>query len=284
MAKKGRKRNGGDEAADDLKPMPGAKLTGKEYAKELRRLQTGLCHVQDWVKATGQRIVIVFEGRDAAGKGGTIRAITERCSPRVFRIVALPAPSDREKSQMYIQRYVPHFPAAGEVVIFDRSYYNRAGIEWVLGFCTEDQHRRFLELCPAFEKNMVENGIKLIKYWLEVNDEEQEQRFQARIDDPLRQWKLSPTDLQSRRRWYEYSRARDQMLDATDTPWAPWHIIGSDSKKHARLNCISHLLTLLPYEPVERPKVKMPKRSKKGAYDDLATMKGRRWIPEKYKI
>ena len=272
------KKNQGD--AIEAEP---AKLKRKAYEKELRRLQTELCRVQDWVRATGQRIVIVFEGRDAAGKGGTIRAITERCSPRVFRIVALPAPSDREKSQMYIQRYLPHFPAAGELIIFDRSYYNRAGIERVLGFCTEDQHRRFLQLCPAFEKLMVENGIRLIKYWLEVNDEEQERRFRARIDDPLRQWKLSPTDLESRRRWYDYSRARDEMLDATDTDWAPWHIVRSDSKRHARLNCISHLLSILPYQKVERPKVKMPTRSKKGAYNDVETMRQRRWIPEKFK-
>jgi polyphosphate kinase len=182
----------------------GAKLKRKEYEKELRRLQTELCLVQDWVKATGQRIVIVFEGRDAAGKGGTIRAITERCSPRVFRVVALPAPSDREKSQMYIQRYLPQFPAAGEVVIFDRSYYNRAGVERVLGFCTEAQHRAFLNLCPAFEKIMVDGGIRLIKYWLEVKESEQARRFDAHIRDPLRQWKLSPTDLESRRRWYDY--------------------------------------------------------------------------------
>jgi polyphosphate kinase len=260
-----------------------AKLSRKDYEKELRRLQTKLCLVQDWVKATGQRIVIVFEGRDAAGKGGTIRAITERCSPRVFRIVALPAPSDREKSQMYIQRYLPHFPAAGEVIIFDRSYYNRAGVEKVLGFCTAAQHRQFLDLCPAFEKIMVDNGLRLIKYWLEVQEAEQARRFEARIEDPLRQWKLSPTDLESRRRWYDYSQARDQMLDATDTPWAPWHIVRSDSKKHARLNCISHLLSLLPYQKIERPKVKLPKRSAKNAYDDIATMTGRHWIPETYK-
>jgi polyphosphate kinase len=194
--------------------------------------------------------------------------------------VALPAPSDREKSQMYIQRYLPHFPAAGEVIIFDRSYYNRAGVERVLGFCTEEQHRQFLNLCPAFEKIMVENGIRLIKYWLEVNEAEQGRRFEARIEDPLRQWKLSPTDLESRRRWYDYSRARDQMLDATDTPWAPWHFVRSDSKRHARINCISHLLSLIPYERVERPKVKMPKRSTKHAYDDIVTMKDRRWVPE----
>jgi polyphosphate kinase 2 len=261
----------------------GAKLKRKDYEKEMRRLQTELCLVQDWVKATGQRIIIVFEGRDAAGKGGTIRAITERCSPRVFRVAALPAPSDREKSQMYLQRYMPHFPAAGEVVIFDRSYYNRAGVERVLGFSTQDQVREFLNLCPAFEKIMVDNGIRVIKYWLEVKESEQERRFEARIRDPLRQWKLSPTDLESRRRWYDYSKARDEMFDATDTPWAPWHIVRSDSKKHARLNCISHLISLIPYKPVERPKVKMPKRSMKQAYDDMATMKERRWIPEPYK-
>src|SRR6266404_2132942 len=192
MAKKGRKRNGGDEAADDLKPTPGAKLTGKEYAKELRRLQTGLCHVQDWVKATGQRIVIVFEGRDAAGKGGTIRAITERCSPRVFRVVALPAPTEREKSQMYVQRYLPQFPAAGEVVIWDRSWYNRAGVERVMGFCSEDAVKRFLQVLPAFEKIMVESGIILLKYWLEVSMEEQTRRLEARINDGRKIWKLSP--------------------------------------------------------------------------------------------
>jgi polyphosphate kinase 2 len=266
------------KAAADSPP----KLSRKGYEKELLRLQTELCLVQDWVRATRQRIVIVFEGRDAAGKGGTIRAITERCSPRVFRIVALPAPSDREKTQLHIQRYLPHFPAAGEVIIFDRSYYNRAGIEKVLGFCAKEQHREFLDLCPAFEKIMVGNGIRLIKYWLEVTEEEQARRFEARIKDPLRQWKLSPTDLESRRLWYDYSRARDQMLDATDTPWAPWHIVRSDSKKHARLNCIRHLLGLLPYERFGRPKVKLPKRSMKHAYDDIATIEDRHWIPEVY--
>jgi len=266
-------------AAAESSPKP----LGKDYEKELRRLQTELCLAQDWVKATRQRIVIIFEGRDAAGKGGIIRAITERCSPRVFRIVALPAPSDREKTQMHIQRYLPHFPAGGEVMIFDRSYYNRAGIEKVLGFCTKAQHREFLNLCPAFEKIMTDNGIRLIKYWLEVKEEEQARRFEARIEDPLRQWKLSPTDLESRRLWYDYSRARDQMLDATDTPWAPWHIVHSDSKKNARLNCIKHLLSQLPYEKVERPKVRLPKRSMKHAYDDVTTMKDRRWIPDVYK-
>ena len=205
--------------------MARPRLKAKTYMKELRRLQAELCHLQEWVKATGQRIIVVFEGRDAAGKGGTIRAITERVSPRVFRVVALPAPSDREKSQMYIQRYLAHFPAAGEIVIFDRSWYNRAGVEYVLGFCTKEQRRRFLEICPLFEKQIVDSGIRLIKYWLEVGPGEQKRRFQARIEDPLRQWKLSPIDLESRRRWYDYSHARDEMFEATDTKFAPWHIV-----------------------------------------------------------
>ena len=219
-----------------------SKLKRKEYEKELRRLQAELCILQDWVKQKGLRVIVVFEGRDGAGKGGTIRAITERVSPRVFRLVALPAPSDREKTQMYIQRYMQHFPAAGEIVIFDRSWYNRAGVEYVMGFCTKEQHTRFLELCPVFEKYVVDAGIILIKYWLEVSNEEQERRFEARIEDPLRQWKLSPVDLPSREKWYEYSRARDMMLKATDTKHAPWYLVRSDDKKRARLNCISHLL------------------------------------------
>jgi len=263
-------------------PSSTAKLGLKEYTEALRQLQTELCLMQDWVKATGQRIIIVFEGRDAAGKGGCIRAITERVSPRVFRIVALPAPSDREKSQIYIQRYLTHFPAAGEVIIFDRSWYNRAGVEPVMGFCTKEQHKRFLEVCPEIERHIVDNGILLIKYWLEVNNEEQKRRFEARIEDPMRQWKLSAMDLPSRERWYDYSRARDQMLDATDRDYAPWHILRSDDKKRARLNLISHLLSLIPYQPVERPKVKLPERSMKHAYDDEATMVNRRWIPEKF--
>ena len=260
-----------------------AKLKNKEYEKTLRDLQAELCYVQDWVKATGKRIVIILEGRDAAGKGGTIKAITERVSPRVFRVVALPAPSDREKTQVYAQRYIQHFPAAGEIVIFDRSWYNRAGVEYVMGFCTKDQHRRFLDLCPFFEKNMVvDNGILLLKYWLEVGDEEQERRFRARIDDPVRQWKLSPMDLPSRERWYDYSRARDMMLEATDTDYAPWHIVHSDDKKRARLNLITHLLEQIPYEKIPRKKVKLPKRNLKHAYDDQVTIAGRRWIPEIY--
>ena len=256
------------------------KLKRKEYEKQLLELQGELCALQEWVKATGQRVMIVFEGRDAAGKGGTIKAITERVSPRVFRVVALPAPTDREKSQMYVQRYMAHFPSAGEVIIWDRSWYNRAGVEPVMGFCTEEQHRRFLELAPKFEKHILDNGIILVKFWLEVGDAEQERRFRARIEDPVRQWKLSAMDLPSRRRWYDYSRVRDQMLDATDTEWAPWNIVRSDDKKRARLNVITHLLKQIPYEPIPRKKVKLPKRDMKRAYDDEASMANRRWIPE----
>jgi polyphosphate kinase 2 len=252
----------------------------KEYEKELRKLQGELCRLQEWVKHKGLRVVIVFEGRDAAGKGGTIRAITERVSPRVFRVVALPAPSEREKSQLYIQRYIPHFPAAGEVVIFDRSWYNRAGVERVMGFCSKEECERFLELCPMFERHCVDAGIILIKYWLEVGDDEQKRRFEARLDDPLRQWKLSNMDLPSREKWYDYSRARDEMLEATDTKFAPWHILRSDNKRQARLNCITHLLSLIPYKEVSRPKVALPKRSEKHAYDDQASLEGRRFIPE----
>jgi polyphosphate kinase len=258
------------------------KLKRKQYEKELRRLQAELCKLQEWVKFKGLRIMVVFEGRDGAGKGGTIKAITERVSPRVFRVVALPAPSDRQKSQMYIQRYMAHFPAAGEIVIFDRSWYNRAGVEYVMGFCSKAEHRRFLELCPEVEKYVVGSGIQLIKYWLEVSNNEQKRRFEARITDPLRQWKLSPTDLPSRSHWYDYSHARDMMFKATDTKAAPWYILRSDDKKRARLNCISHLLSLIPYKKVKREKVKLLKRKNKGAYDDQATLKGRHLVPEKY--
>jgi len=259
-----------------------SRLSRKEYEKELRHLQVELCALQEWVKNQGFRIIVLFEGRDGAGKGGAIKAITERVSPRVFRVVALPAPSDRERSQIYMQRYVPHFPAAGEIVIFDRSWYNRAGVEQVMGFCTKEQHRRFLQLCPIIESFIVSSGIVLIKFWLEVSNEEQEKRFQARINDPLRQWKLSPTDLPSRTRWYDYSRARDMMLEATDTKTAPWYIVRFDDKKRARLNCIAQLLDLIPYKKVARIKVKMPKRSKRGAYDDQAMLEGRRFVPERY--
>ena len=254
----------------------------KKYEEELQQLQAGLCEVQEWVKANGLRVIIVFEGRDAAGKGGTIKAITERVSPRVFRVVALPAPSDREQTQLYVQRYLAHFPAAGEIVIFDRSWYNRAGVEHVMGFCTPKQYKRFLEQCPVFERNVVDNGLLLIKIWLEVGNEEQERRFIARMDDPLRQWKLSAMDLPSRAKWYEYSRARDAMLDATDTDIAPWHIVRSDDKRRARLNVIAFLLTVIPHHKIKREKVKLPQRSQKHAYDDEAALAGRRFIPEPY--
>jgi polyphosphate kinase len=259
-----------------------APMKRKKYERELRRLQAELCKLQDWVKHKGLRIIVVFEGRDAAGKGGTIRAITERVSPRVFRLVALAAPSDREKTQMYFQRYMQHFPSAGEIVIFDRSWYNRAGVERVMGFCTKEQYERFLELCPEAEKYIVDGGIILIKYWLEVGQKEQERRFEARIKDPLRQWKLSPMDLESFRRWYEYSGARDKMLEATDTKHAPWYIVRSDDKRRARLNCISHLLRLIPYKKAPRGKVRLPKRSMKDRYNDEISLKGRRFIPKKF--
>jgi polyphosphate kinase 2 len=253
-----------------------------KYEKELHKLQVRLCHLQRWVKEKGLRVVIVLEGRDGAGKGGTIRAITERLSPRVFRVVALPAPSDREKSQMYIQRYMQHFPAAGEVVIFDRSWYNRAGVEYVMGFCSPEQHKRFLELCPEMERYMVDGGIILIKLWLEVSNAEQKRRFEARIKDPLRQWKLSVMDLPSRKRWYDYSRARDVMLKRTDTRFAPWHIVRSDDKRAARLNAIAHLLSVIPHKKLRPEKVKLPKRSSKRAYDDDKSIARRRFVPERY--
>jgi polyphosphate kinase 2 len=267
-----------------LKPAAGSKpkMKRKAYEKELRKLQVELCHLQDWVKAKGARIIVVFEGRDAAGKGGTIKAITERVSPRVFRVVALPAPSDREKTQMFMQRYIQQFPAAGEIVIFDRSWYNRAGVEYVMGFCTEEQHRRFLELCPEIEKYIVDGGITLVKVWLEVGQEEQQRRFSARINDPLRQWKLSPMDLESYRRWYDYSRARDMMLEKTDSKHAPWHLVRSDDKRRGRLNCIAHILRSIPYKKVPHAKVKLPKRSGKARYDDQSALKGRNFVRETY--
>jgi polyphosphate kinase 2 len=264
--------------ADDTK----SPMKRKQYEKELRKLQTELCRLQEWVVHAGLRVIVVFEGRDAAGKGGTIKAIMERVSPRVFRLVALPAPSDREKTQLYAQRYMQHFPAAGEVVIFDRSWYNRAGVEYVMEFCTKQQYKAFAENCPKFESYITKAGIVLIKFWLEVGQEEQHRRFEARIEDPLRQWKLSPMDLESYARWYSYSRARDLMLDTTDTEEAPWYIVRSDDKRRARLNCIAHLLSLIPYEEVPREKVKLPKRSDKGEYDDQATLRGRNFVPEKY--
>jgi polyphosphate kinase len=258
------------------------KMKGKAYDKQMRKLQVELCRLQDWVKSEGARILIIFEGRDAAGKGGTIKAITERVSPRVFRVVALPAPSDREKTQMYLQRYMAHFPAAGEIIVFDRSWYNRAGVEYVMGFVDKDQHKRFLELCPQIEKYIVDAGIRLIKIWLEVGQEEQERRFLARINDPMRQWKLSPMDTESYRLWYDYSKARDLMLDATDTKHAPWHIVRTDDKRRGRLNCISHILDQIPYKKISRKKVELPKRSTKDKYDDQASLKGRKFVAERY--
>jgi polyphosphate kinase 2 len=258
------------------------KARNKAYEKELGRLQAELCRLQDWVKQEGLRVIVLFEGRDGAGKGGTIRALTERVSPRVFRVVALPAPTEREKSQVYMQRYLAHFPAAGEVVIFDRSWYNRAGVEYVMGFCSKEQHRQFLQRAPEVEKYIVSSGIILLKYWLEVGNDEQEKRFKARITDPVRQWKLSPMDLPSREKWYEYSRARDMMLEATDTKHAPWFVLRSDDKKSARLNLISHLLDQIPYKKVKKPKIKLPERQKKHAYDDQKSIARRHFVPERF--
>jgi polyphosphate kinase 2 len=254
----------------------------KEYEKELDKLRVELCKLQAWVAHAGLKAIIVFEGRDAAGKGGTIRTIMERLNPRVFRVVALPAPSERERSQMYGQRHIQQFPAAGEIVIFDRSWYNRAGVEHVMGYSTQEQYQRFLENVPAIERMMMQNGIILIKFWMEVGQEEQQRRFEARISDPLRQWKLSPMDLESYARWYDYSKARDAMLDVTDVPDSPWHIVQSDDKRAARLNCIAQILRLIPYEEAPREKVKLPARSRKNAYDDQATMQGRTYVPNTY--
>jgi polyphosphate kinase 2 len=280
-----RERGGKSGAADATKSADAngdGRMKRKDYEKELRKLHVELCHLQDWIRQTGARVIIVFEGRDAAGKGGTIKAITERVSPRVFRVIALPAPSDRQKSQMFVQRYIEYFPAGGEIVIFDRSWYNRAGVEYVMGFVSPPEHQRFLQLCPQIEQYVVDAGIILIKLWLEVGMDEQEKRFAARIDDPVRQWKLSPMDVESYRRWYDYSRARDMMLKATDSKHAPWHLVRSDDKRRARLNAISHVLASIPYKKVRRTKVKLPKRSSKGKYDDQASLKGRRFVAERY--
>jgi polyphosphate kinase 2 len=240
----------------------------KDYQHQLKELHAQLVAMQEWVKRTGAKICVVFEGRDTAGKGGTIKAITERVSPRVFRVVALPAPTEREKSQLYIQRYIPHLPAAGEVVIFDRSWYNRAGVERVMGFCTDEELKRFLEGTPGVERAMVESGIILLKYWLEVSPEEQTRRLESRIHDPRKIWKLSGMDLESYGRWYDYSRARDDMFASTDTAWAPWYVAHTDDKKRSRLNVIAHLLDQVPYETVETPEVKLPKRQAAGSYHE----------------
>jgi len=258
------------------------KMKRGEYEKQLKKLQVELCHLQEWAKATGARIILLFEGRDTAGKGGIIKAITERVSARAFRVVALPAPSEREKTQLFMQRYISHFPAAGEIVVLDRSWYNRAGVDYVMKFCTEAEHRRFLDMCPRAEQWVIESGIILIKTWLEVGMQEQERRFRARITDPLRQWKLSPMDLESFARWYDYSEARDMMLGATDSKHAPWHILRSDDKRRARLNGISHILSLIPYEKIKRREVALPKRSTARKYDDSLALRGRNFVPERY--
>ena len=271
-----------DKASKKSHSAAKPKLDRDFYEEELERLQVELVKMQAWIRHSGARIVVVFEGRDAAGKGGVIKRITERVSPRVFRVVALPVPSDREKSQLYLQRYIAQMPAAGEIVLFDRSWYNRAGVEKVLGFCTREQHEKFLRSCDRFERMLTDDGIILIKYWLDVGQEEQEKRFRARIEDPLRQWKLSDTDLDSYRRWYEYSRARDIMFLATDTDNAPWHIVRSDDKKRARLNCIRHLLSCIPYEDVPFEASELPEREMTHKYDDVAALANRRFIPEKY--
>ena len=259
-----------------------AKMKRKAYEKELRKLQVELCHLQEWVKAQKLKVIILFEGRDAAGKGGTIKALTEKVSPRVFRVSALPAPSDRQKTQLFMQRYIEQFPAGGEIVIFDRSWYNRAGVEYVMGFCSPAEHKRFLELCPQVEKFAVDAGIVLIKLWLEVGMEEQEARFKARIEDPLRQWKLSPMDTASFGRWYDYSRARDMMFEATDTKDAPWRLVRSDDKRRARLNVISYILKAIPYKRIAPDKVKLPKRSSKGSYNDQASLRRMKFLEERY--
>ena len=272
------------EAADAVETRNGRreKMKRKVYEEEMQRLQVRLCKLQGWVKEKGLRVIILFEGRDAAGKGGTIKALTEKVSPRVFRVVALPAPSNREKSQLYLQRYIERFPAAGEIVIFDRSWYNRAGVEYVMEFCTEQEHERFLELCPPVEKFIIDSGIQLIKIWLEVGQEEQERRFKARIKDPLRQWKLSPMDLESYKRWYDYSRARDLMLKMTDSKHAPWYLVRSDDKRRARLNVISHILRHIPVKKVNQPAIELPKRSTKRKYDDQAPLKNKNFVAERY--
>lgn len=272
----GRRHVGDEPAGREARPV----LDGKTYRRELARLQGELVKVQLWLKQSGAKIIVVFEGRDAAGKGGVIRRITERVSPRVFRVMALPAPSERERSQMYIQRYIERFPAGGEIVLFDRSWYNRAGVERVMGFCSDEVYQRFLRVCPQVERGIVESGIQLIKYWFEVSQEEQTRRFEDRIADPRKIWKLSPMDLESHRRWYDYSRAKDAMFAATDTEWAPWHVVDGNDKKRARLNCISHLLSLIPYEEVPFKRMKLPKRQRGKGY--VAPDHDYRFVPERY--
>jgi polyphosphate kinase 2 len=280
MGSKGKKRQ--QKRGREQDGVEPEKLKNKVYEKELFEFQAELCKLQEWFKQSGARAIVMFEGRDAAGKGGVLKRITERVSPRVFRLTALPAPSDREKTQFYGQRYIAHFPAAGEIVLFDRSWYNRAGVERVLGFCTEEDVERFFEEVTLFESMVARTGIRLIKYWFEVSFEEQQRRFRGRMTDPTKHWKLSPTDLESQRLWYEYSRARDEMLARTNTGAAPWYIVPSDDKKRARLNCISHLLAQFPYEEIPFEVPEIPKRKTKHEYDDQASLVGQNFVPEKY--
>jgi polyphosphate kinase 2 len=268
------------EKTDGEKTGAPEKIKRKQFEKEMLKLQVELVHLQQWIKKTGERVVVLFEGRDAAGKGGVIKRLTERTSPRVFRTVALPAPNDREKSQIYLQRYIAHLPAAGEMVIFDRSWYNRAGVEHVMEFCTKKQYKMFLTTVPNFEHALKEDGIHLIKYWFEVSEDEQVKRFKRRMEDPLRIWKLSGMDLESHRRWFDYSRARDAMFAATDTAHSPWHVVHADDKRRARLNCIAHLLSEIPYTKTEPLKLKMPKRQKRKGY--VEPDHPYRWVPQKY--
>jgi polyphosphate kinase 2 len=281
MGKKEKKKETEKLHSDEPK-IAEERLDRRTYEAALFDLHAELVKLQEWIVTTGERIIVVFEGRDAAGKGGVIKRITERVSPRIFRVVALPAPTEREKSQLYLQRYIANFPAAGEIALFDRSWYNRAGVERVMNFCTEDQYHHFLQTCPQFEKSLVDEGFRLFKYWFDIVDEEQGRRMQARITDPRKIWKLSPMDLKSRRRWYDYSRARDDMFAATDTSFAPWHIVMADDKRRARLNCIAHLLNHIPYEKVPREKVHLPEPDSKGAFDDRATLASRRIVPNRF--
>jgi polyphosphate kinase 2 len=269
-----------DEHAKDRKKPD--KLSTKEYEKELQKLQVELCYLQDWVRETGARVIVVCEGRDTAGKGGLIKRLVERVSPRTFRVVALSAPTDRERSMLYLQRYVQHFPAGGEVVIFDRSWYNRAGVERVMGYASKQEVERFLANVPNFEKWLIEQGVILVKLWLEVGKKEQDRRFAQRIEDPLRQWKLSPMDLKSYSRWYGYSRARDAMFKSTSTEHAPWYVIWSDDKKRARLNGIKHILSMIPYKRIKHDKIKLPKRSHKDRYKDEIDLKQVKLVKEVY--
>ena len=280
MGKKSKHEKSGRDLPRPDGAEPAAPMKNKKYRRLLRPLHGELVALQEWVKSSDARICIVFEGRDTAGKGGVIKAITERVSPRVFRVVALPAPTDREKSQMYVQRYLPHLPAGGEVVIFDRSWYNRAGVERVMGFCTEEEAQQFLQLVPTVERAIVDSGVILLKYWLEVSEEQQTLRLQSRIDDPRKVWKLSDLDLKSYTHWYDYSRARDEMFHFTDTGWAPWYVAVNDDKKRGRLNNISHLLSQIPYEPLERPDITLPER--RGPHGYEAPRQPLHWIPTPY--